>query len=201
LAIYEELTAEENLSFFAQLYGLHGAARRARVDHALAFAGLGDRRKDRARTFSGGMQRRLNLAAAIVHDPPVIFLDEPTVGVDPQSRNHLFEAIEALKAAGRTILYTTHYMEEAARLCDRVAIVDGGKLLAIGTIDELIAAHGGATLVEVTMSERVERLTTHEPFAEIARLASSGAAITHLRVDRPDLEAVFLALTGRSLRD
>ncbi len=201
LAIYDELTAEENLAFFAQLYGLRGAARRERVEIALELAGLADRRRERARNFSGGMQRRLNIAAALVHDPSVILLDEPTVGVDPQSRNHIFAAIERLKRAGRTILYTTHYMEEAERLCDRVAIVDRGRLLAIGTVDELVAAHGGACIVEAEIGERTVRIETRDPFGEVARLAGEGGAFKHLRVDRPDLEAVFLALTGHSLRD
>jgi len=138
LALYEEMTAEENLTFFGRLYDLGRAALKARVEWALAFAGLTDRRRDRVRTFSGGMQRRLNLVCGLIHDPPVILLDEPTVGVDPQSRNAIFESIEALKREGRTIVYTTHYMEEAERLCDRVAIMDHGKVLALDTIGGLL---------------------------------------------------------------
>ncbi len=160
IALYEELTAEENLTFFGSLYGLAGGLLKERIEMALEFSGLAGRRKDRVSTYSGGMQRRLNLVCGILHDPPVILLDEPTVGVDPQSRNLIFENIEALKRLGRTIVYTTHYMEEAQRLCDRVAIIDQGKILALDTVEGLLKAHGG-----------------------------------------PDLESVFLRLTGRKLRD
>jgi ABC-2 type transport system ATP-binding protein len=149
LAIYELLSGEENLRFFGRVYGLSGAALDARVAWCLDFVGLTDRRKDWAGAYSGGMKRRLNLAAALVHDPDLLLLDEPTVGVDPQSRNSIFESIEALQREGRTVIYTTHYMEEAARLCDRIAIVDHGTLLALGTVDDLIAAHGGEATVVV----------------------------------------------------
>ena len=152
LAIYGELTAEENLRFFGALYGLAGKSLRDRVDWGLSFAGLEDRRKSRAATFSGGMKRRLNLACALVHEPQVLFCDEPTVGVDPQSRNHIFESIEQLAAAGMTLIYTTHYMEEAQRLCDRVAIMDGGKVLAVDTVDALIQEHGGDSLIEARLA-------------------------------------------------
>ena len=138
LSVYEELTALENLNFFARLYGLCGRQLKQRVEWSLEFAGLADRQRDVVKTFSGGMKRRLNMAVALVHDPQVIFLDEPTVGVDPQSRNHIFERIEELKAIGRTLIYTTHYMEEAQRLCDRVAIMDHGKILDLDTVDALI---------------------------------------------------------------
>ncbi len=161
IALYDDLSAQENLEFFGKLYGLGGDVLKERVEMALEFSGLTSRRKDRVSAYSGGMQRRLNLVCGILHDPPVIFLDEPTAGVDPQSRNHLFENIEALKRLGRTIVYTTHYMEEAQRLCDRVAIVDQGKILALDTVEALLRQHGG----------------------------------------QPDLEAVFLHLTGRTMRD
>jgi ABC-2 type transport system ATP-binding protein len=160
IALYEDLTAEENLEFFGKLYALGGDRLKTRIEMALEFAGLAARRKDRVSKYSGGMQRRLNLVCGILHDPPVILLDEPTAGVDPQSRNLLFENIEALKRLGRTIVYTTHYMEEAQRLCDRVAILDQGKILALDTVEGLLRAHRGA-----------------------------------------DLEAVFLHLTGKKLRD
>jgi ABC-2 type transport system ATP-binding protein len=149
LAIYELLSGEENLRFFGQVYGLSGAALEARVAWCLEFVGLTDRRKDWAGTYSGGMKRRLNLAAALLHDPDLLLLDEPTVGVDPQSRNSIFESIESLHRQGRTVIYTTHYMEEAARLCDRIAIVDHGRLLALGSVDDLISAHGGEATVVV----------------------------------------------------
>jgi ABC-2 type transport system ATP-binding protein len=153
LAVYPELTASENLAFFGGLYGLTGAALAERVRWCLDFAGLADRAKDRVSDFSGGMQRRLNMACALVHDPKVILFDEPTVGVDPQSRNHIFDSIDKLKQQERTILYTTHYMEEAARLCDRVAIMDRGKILDFDTVDGLIERHGGPPVTK-TVVER-----------------------------------------------
>jgi ABC-2 type transport system ATP-binding protein len=215
LAIYDELTAAENLAFFGRLYGLRGAALAERVDWCLDFAGLSERRNDRASTYSGGMQRRLNLACALVHEPSVLFCDEPTVGVDPQSRNHVFESIERLRDEGTTLIYTTHYMEEAQRLCDRVAIMDGGRILAIDTVSALIAEHGGSSLVEAELSapppadhglpgelrDRTLRVGTDRPFETIAELSRADVTIERLRVDRPDLEKVFLELTGRSLRD
>lgn len=168
LALYGRLTAEENLRFFAQIAGLRGGTVDARVEDCLRLAGLLDRRADRVEGFSGGMARRLNLACAVAHEPELLLLDEPTVGVDPQSRAHLLASLAALRAEGRAIVYSTHYMEEVERLCDRIAIVDHGVVLATGTLDELVAAHGGE-----------------------ARTIVRG----------PDLESVFLTLTGRPLRD
>jgi ABC-2 type transport system ATP-binding protein len=215
LAIYEELTAEENLAFHGRLYGLSGARLRARLEWALGFAELTERRAGRVKTYSGGMKRRLNLACALIHEPPVLLLDEPTVGVDPQSRNHIFEGIERLRGEGLTVLYTTHYMEEAQRLCDRVAIMDHGKILDIGTADELIARHGGLSVVEAelerlpddpsTLPGHLEgtslRIETERPLEDVARLSGAGAKILTLNIHHPDLETVFLALTGRRLRD
>ena len=215
LAIYEELTGEENLRVFGGLYGLSGKALSERVDWALDFVGLSDRRAKRAKTYSGGMQRRLNLACAVVHDPAVLICDEPTVGVDPQSRNHIFESIEALRAGGTTLLYTTHYMEEAARLCDRVAIMDHGRLLACDTVEALVSQHGGSSVVHAefaappppdlqlpgSLTGTQLRVDTERPFELVAELGRSAAEIATLRVERPDLEHVFLQLTGRSLRD
>jgi ABC-2 type transport system ATP-binding protein len=200
LAIYEDLSAEENLRFFARMFGLSGAALRTRVDAALALADLQDRRKDAASTFSGGMKRRLNIAAAMVHDPKLLLLDEPTVGVDPQSRNAILERIEAMRAEGRTVIYTTHYMEEAARICDRVAIIDHGKVLAVDTVANLIAAHGGDPLLTVTTSDGPEQIRTRDPVGDLARVAA-GRTVLDFRLDRADLEQVFLNLTGRTLRD
>jgi linearmycin/streptolysin S transport system ATP-binding protein len=134
LSLYALLTGEENLTFFGRMHGMKGSALSGRVRWALDFVGLTDRRGDRVQTYSGGMKRRLNLAAALLHAPALLLLDEPTVGVDPQSRNQIFENILALKRLGRTLIYTTHYMEEAERLCDRVAIIDQGKLLALGSV-------------------------------------------------------------------
>jgi ABC-2 type transport system ATP-binding protein len=214
-ALYEELTAAENLTFFARLYRLSGAALRERVDWALEFAGLVERRKHRVKTFSGGMKRRLNLAVALVHDPRTIFLDEPTAGVDPQSRNHLFEAVERLRAEGRTIIYTTHYMEEAQRLCDRVAIMDHGKVLDLDTVPALVDRYGGRSVIKAELQHPPAdvailpapldglslRFESERALEDVGRLASAGVAFQSLEVTKPDLETVFLTLTGRRLRD
>jgi len=200
LALYETLTGTENLAFFGSLHGLSGRDLDERVGRALAFVGLSERGGGRVATYSGGMKRRLNLAAALVHDPLLVLLDEPTAGVDPQSRNLVFENVLELRHRGRAILYTTHYMEEAARLCDRVAIVDRGRLLAEGTVDDLVARHGGkVVLVAETVSGEV-RLETDDPLAELQRLAAR-ERVSSFRVERFTLEKVFLQLTGRTLRD
>ncbi len=200
LALYDDLTGEENLRFFARLHGLSGHRLSERVEWTLGFAGLADRRKDRVGTYSGGMKRRLNLAAALLHDPRILLLDEPTVGVDPQSRNAIFDSIEALHGQGKTIVYTTHYMEEAERLCDRVGIIDHGKLLALDTVDALLARYGGKSRVVVRTAGREKRIETDDPIAEIVRLEPGDRAAS-IRVEHPDLESVFLNLTGRTLRD
>jgi ABC-2 type transport system ATP-binding protein len=212
LALYDELTGEANLAFFGRLYGLAGHTLRERVYLALETAGLADRRRQRVAGYSGGMKRRLNLACALLHEPRVLLLDEPTAGVDPQSRNHLFESIEALARSGTTIVYTTHYMEEAQRLCDRVAILDHGKLLALDTVEALITAHGGEAVVEATFAgdapalpwpieEGRLRVATGRPFDVVSELGKRAATLAHLAIERPDLERVFLNLTGRRLRD
>jgi len=200
LALYDNLSGEENLRFFGEMYGLAGAKLEERVKWCLDFVTLSDRKADRVGGYSGGMKRRLNLAAAVVHDPELLLLDEPTVGVDPQSRNKIFESIEALHRDGRTIIYTTHYMEEAERLCDRIAIVDGGKLLALGTLNELLATHGGAPTLIVETNGQQRRVQTADPLAELNRVAAQ-ATIDRFQMERPTLEQVFLSLTGRSLRD
>jgi len=176
VALYSDLTARENLTLFGKLCGLSGEHLRERVAAALALGQLSDRADARVRTFSGGMQRRLNLAAATVHAPRVLLLDEPTVGVDPQSRAHLFSCIETLKQSGIGIVYSTHYLEEAERLCDTISIIDRGEVLATGSRDELVTAFGG-------------RIPT-------AKDKSGGR-----KARRANLESVFLNLTGRSLRD
>ena len=215
IALYEGLTAQENLEFLGRLYRLSGKKLKERVEWALEFAGLTERRKSKVATFSGGMKRRLNMAGALVHDPPVLLFDEPTVGVDPQSRNMIFDSIEGLKKQGRTVVYTTHYMEEAQRLCDRVAILDYGKILAIGDVDDLIAQYGGKAIIEAEVENNAEipndfpggfdgnrlKIETSDPMKDSARLAQAGLNFKHLHVDRPNLEKVFLNLTGRSLRD
>jgi len=189
-----------NLRFFGEMYGLSGRTLDERVKWCLDFVGLTDRKGDRAGGYSGGMKRRLNLAAAVLHNPELLLLDEPTVGVDPQSRNKVFESIEALHREGRTIIYTTHYMEEAERLCDRIAIIDAGKLLALGTLSELIAAHGGPPTLMVKTNGGEQRLQTADPLAELNRIAAT-STIDGFQMERPTLEQVFLRLTGRSLRD
>ncbi|MBL8752725.1 MAG: ABC transporter ATP-binding protein [Planctomycetes bacterium] len=142
LALYDDLSARENLAFFARMQGVPAERRPAAVRRGLELAGLVDRADDRVRTFSGGMKRRLNLAIGDLHGPELLLLDEPTVGVDPQSRNHLFESLQALRAAGRTLVYTSHYMEEVQRLCDRVAVMHDGRVVAVGTTAELAARAG-----------------------------------------------------------
>jgi ABC-2 type transport system ATP-binding protein len=215
LALYEALSAEENLTFFGKLYGLAGPQLRQRVEWALDFSGLADRRRDRVQTYSGGMKRRLNLACALIHDPAVVLLDEPTAGVDPQSRNHLFDRIELLVREGRTILYTTHYMEEAQRLCQRVAIMDHGRILALDTVENLLRHHGGRSVIEIDLERPPspdvklpgtldgQRLTleSERPLEDLAALKTSGLKILSFRVEQANLESVFLALTGRRLRD
>lgn len=204
LAVYDDLTGEENLRFFGRLYGLRASVLRERVAAVLDMVGLSARSADRVGTYSGGMKRRLNLAAALVHDPPLLLLDEPTAGVDPQSRNNILDLVRELASRGRSIGYTTHYMEEADRLCDRVAIIDRGRILALGTVHELIERHGGKSLITVTRENgEDQRIETADPLPDITRLLAPGSSesVRAVRIDRPDLESVFLSLTGRSLRD
>jgi len=214
LSLYDELTAKENLEFFGQLYGLAGSRLKERVQWALSFAELEDRQKGRLGTFSGGMKRRMNIAVALIHEPEILLLDEPTVGVDPQSRNHIFESIRQLQAGGMTILYTTHYMEEAQRLCDSVAIIDHGKLLAQDSVSRLIATYGGASVVTCELNGKPDqmelpgqldgdsmRFESDRPLEQVAELTSRGVQFQTLNIAQPDLESVFLSLTGRSLRD
>ena len=227
LALYDELTAFENLRFFGGLYDLDRAEIASASSRVLELAGLGDRAGDPVRTFSGGMKRRLNLAASLLHNPTILLLDEPTVGVDPQSRNAIFENLETLKAAGKSIVYTTHYMEEAERLCDRVVIVDQGKVVAVDTLrglyarvpavnriwldlDGAIPAGCGdairATAGVVSIEEHQGRLAVDvldlEYAPEVIRaVTEAGGRLEHFVSERANLEAVFLNLTGRSLRD
>ena len=225
LSIYETLTAEANLALFGALYGLAGAPLRTRVAETLAGVGLSDRAKDKPATFSGGMKRRLNIAAALVHDPDTLIFDEPTVGVDPQSRNAIFDHLEALRARGKAILYTTHYMEEAERLCDRIVIMDHGKVVANDTLQGLhrrlpavdsleLEIDGEADLASLAREPGVERpqqqgVLLRVGLADLARtvpvvlswLAVHGHTVRRLSSGRASLEDVFLSLTGRQLRD
>ena len=222
LALYQELTAQSNLEFFGRINGLAGARLKERVGAALEMAGLTERRKNRVSTFSGGMKRRLNMVCSLLHEPSILLLDEPTVGVDPQSRNLIFDSIEKLKSEGRTIIYTTHYMEEAQRLCDRVAILDKGKMLALDSVDNLIALHGGPSHIEAelekapddadglaqrlgvegfSIDQNVVRFETTEPMQSLAALNQGNLRFRALKVETTNLEDVFLNLTGRRLRD
>jgi ABC-2 type transport system ATP-binding protein len=200
LSLYELLTGEENLSFFGRLYGLQGRRLGERVASAIEFVGLQSRGGDAVKNYSGGMKRRLNLAAALLHDPEILLLDEPTVGVDPQSRNSIFDNILALKREGRTIVYTTHYMEEAERLCDRVGIMDHGRLLSLDTVEGLLASQGGLPRLVVHTDGKEIEVFSPDPLAELNRLAAT-APIDRFRLEQPTLEQVFLNLTGRTLRD
>ena len=200
LSLYEELTGRENLAFFARSFGLRGAHLKQRVDAALAFVALQDRQQDRVVGYSGGMQRRLNIAAAIVHEPELVLLDEPTVGVDPQSRNAIFDNVLALKQAGHTVVYTTHYMEEAERLCDRIAIVDQGRVLALDTLDGLVRQHGGDAQLSIERAGRTEYLHGDDPVQVLGKALAEGP-VDSFQLRRPSLEQVFLKLTGRQLRD
>jgi len=225
LAIYCELTARENLDFFGGLYGLAGQERSQRSTEVLAAIGLSDRADDRAETFSGGMKRRLNLGCALLHRPKLILLDEPTTGVDPQSRNHIFEEVRRLNAAGVTIIYTSHYMEEVQALCRHIAIIDAGKVQACDTLEGLLARFEGLIRLRVRPSppELRQRLgelpgvrvteSAGEQLAlqcadvkgtllrVVALLNESKVDLVGLDVEEPNLERVFLLLTGRALRD
>jgi len=200
LAIYDELTGEENLRFFGRLHGVPPRGLGGRVADLLRLTALTDRGRSRVSTYSGGMKRRLNLAAALVHEPPILLLDEPTAGVDPQSRTAILEIVTALRDRGCAILYTTHYMEEAEKLCDRVGVIDRGRILAIGGVHELIDAHGGDSVVTVHRGDQEQRFSTRDPAGSIQTVLREGD-VSNVRIDRPSLESVFLALTGRSLRD
>ena len=221
LALYEDLSARQNLRFFGQLYGVRGAELDARTAWALGVAGLVDRADEIVKKFSGGMKRRLNLVASLIHKPMLLILDEPTVGVDPQSRRHIFDAIRALRGDGMTVVYTSHYIEEIEELCDRVAIMDAGRIVASGTIAELTQHRGGGLEIELEGDEAqlaaaaaavaaqgvardgaVLRFARPEAWTPIvSALEASGARIARIGAQPADLETVFLALTGRGLRD
>jgi ABC-2 type transport system ATP-binding protein len=201
IALYEELTAMDNLSFFAQLYALDKNTQKQRIDWVLEFVGLSDRKKDLVKEYSGGMKRRLNLAASLLQDPDTIFMDEPTTGVDPQSRNRLFDSILGLKKLGKTIIYTTHYMEEAEKLCDRVGIIDAGKLLALDTVDNLINQHGGGSIIKLSSANGEKEFVSQDPAKDLLQELKHLDNINQLKLTKPDLETVFLNLTGRQLRD
>jgi ABC-2 type transport system ATP-binding protein len=227
VALYPDLTARENLRFFGRLYGLRGAELGERIDSVLQIVTLNDRADERVDRYSGGMKRRLNIAAGLLHSPRLLVLDEPTVGVDPQSRNAILENVEKLAAEGVAVLYTTHYMEEVQRLCDRVGIMDAGRIIAEGTRRELVDDLGELDRVEIAgtgpLAKFARSVKSLKPVQDasasdgavhvlarsgrhilpkLIELAdAAGVGVTSLEVVEPDLEAVFLHLTGKALRD
>ena len=227
IALYPDLSARENLVFWGKMYGLRGAALKSRVDEVLEVIGLADRQKDHIGKFSGGMKRRVNIGAALLHKPAVIIMDEPTVGIDPQSRRHILDNVKELNRQGMTVLYTTHYMEEAAELSHHIAIMDKGKVIAYGTHDELIKMVGGQTRIDITLNTEAGKILsiwqTTEGVSKIDSLdgkvtalvddsnrvlprlfdaaSKADVRITSVDIQEPNLETVFLHLTGRALRD
>jgi ABC-2 type transport system ATP-binding protein len=225
LAIYNELTARENLLFFGELYGVKAPALDQRVAATLQAIGLFDRRNDRAGTFSGGMKRRLNLGAALIHEPTLLLLDEPTTGVDPQSRNHIFDEVRRLNTSGVTVIYTSHYMEEVEALCSRIGIIDHGQLIACDTLPNLLHQLNGLIRIRVARATPefhgrlrglpAVKLVEHDGQAFDLEAADAKALLlqvmhllvdvhvdlTSLEIQEPNLERVFLHLTGRALRD
>ena len=227
VALYDDLTARENLTFFGRLYGLGKVDLRGRVDHALDVVGLANRAGDRVGSFSGGMKRRLNIAAGLLHEPALLVLDEPTVGVDPQSRNAILESVSDLGRKGMAILYTTHYMEEAERLCDRIGILDEGRAVAEGTRAQLVDRLGEHDHVRLAATGALDALAEDSrglggvDQAQVVdgsldllvhgaggvlpmvfeRAEARGVAVQSVEIDQPDLETVFLHLTGKALRD
>ena len=227
IAVYPDLSGSENLRFFASLYGIRGREAKTRIDEVLEIIGLADRAGDAAKEYSGGMKRRLNIGIGLLHRPKLLILDEPTVGVDPQSRNAILTAVAQLSDQGMAVLYTTHYMEEAERLCDRVGIIDGGLLKAEGTRSELVSLVGEHDRISLTATGDLESggktaaaapgvreasvnaegldLIVDEARSSLpdilARLSADGLSVRGVQVREPDLEAVFLHLTGKALRD
>ncbi|MFP7299889.1 ABC transporter ATP-binding protein [Neobacillus niacini] len=230
IALYETLSARENLKFWGRMYDLSGKALEKAVDEVLEIIGLSDRAKDKVNTFSGGMKRRVNIGAAILHKPEVLIMDEPTVGIDPQSRNHILNTVKSLNQNGMTIIYTSHYMEEVEYLCERIGIIDHGELIACGTLRELRETIGdrsrinislenerpfhieAASLIDnlvlkedVVMKDRLLTVFHKEPQSILSELiqliTKNGTKVTSVEIVEPNLESVFLHLTGRSLRD
>jgi len=226
ITVFSDLTAAENLRYFGGLYGLRGAELQANVEEMLEFVGLSDRAKKRPGTFSGGMQRRLNIACALVHKPKLVIMDEPTVGIDPQSRNHILESVKEIAKNGTTVIYTTHYMEEVQAICDRILIMDLGRVIAEGTLDELVgrishedkvlltAVQPSETLTaelkeiggvkDVTVSGNEYTITSASDSGNVSRImeiTQRHGGVSAFSEQKPNLENVFLTLTGKCLRD
>jgi ABC-2 type transport system ATP-binding protein len=230
IALYPTITARENLMFWGRMYGLRGGRLKERVSVVLDIAGLADRANDKVETFSGGMKRRINIAVGLLHEPKIIFMDEPTVGIDPQSRRRILDTVKTLNQRGMAVLYTTHYMEEAEELSHRIGIIDHGNLIAQGTLSELTQSVGSLDTIQFTLeadeTNVVECAAQLEKMPEVdnafgengylivqaseanevlptvlAHLSSAGVKVRSLKIQEPDLEAVFLHLTGRALRD
>jgi ABC-2 type transport system ATP-binding protein len=200
IAVYEMLTAQQNLNFFGRLYGLAGKDLNDRIDRVFDIVNLSERRNEKVSKYSGGMKRRLNIAAALMHRPSLLILDEPTVGVDPQSRNAIFESIRVLNNEGCTIILTSHYIEEIQQLCSRVGVMDEGKLVAENTVAQLISEYGGKSLLTVETSKGKTKIETDEPVKEIIRINEADNIIS-LHLESPSLEKAFLNITGKHLRD
>lgn len=229
IALYPTMSARDNLLFWGAMYGLTDTEAKKRAEEVLEFVGLKDRAKDRIETFSGGMKRRINIGAALMHEPELLIMDEPTVGIDPQSRNHILETVKKLNERGMTIIYTSHYMEEVEYLCNRVGIIDHGEVIAVGTQSELCGRLVGGSVIQFTVeqdsleamhaikkleningvvkkeeSNVIEIFTTrpHKMLGSIVATAvNHGMKIGSVEIKEPNLEALFLQLTGRSLRD
>jgi ABC-2 type transport system ATP-binding protein len=229
IALYPTMSAKENLLFWGKMYGLSGKIAKKRVDEVLEYVGLRDRAKDKIETFSGGMKRRINIGASLMHEPELLIMDEPTVGIDPQSRNHILETVKRLNQNGMTVIYTSHYMEEVEFLCNRIGIVDQGKMIALGTKNDLVNRLAGGTLIKLGVaslkneftasllkSTNVERvipdiennsldILVHQhqlAFSDIIACAMENRVqVLSFEVQEPNLESLFLSLTGRTLRD
>lgn len=228
IALYPTMSAIDNLIFWGKMYGLKGKEAKLRAHKVLEIVGLTDRAKDKIETFSGGMKRRINIGAALMHEPELLIMDEPTVGIDPQSRNHILETVKALNEQGMTIIYTSHYMEEVEFLCKRIAIIDHGQLIASGSKKELCSRLSGGTVLQIVVNqvmpdflkqlkakEGIERITVHQEtnidiflqgdknlLSDIVLLANQfNVKLQQIQFQEPNLETLFLQLTGRTLRD
>jgi ABC-2 type transport system ATP-binding protein len=225
LALYNELSAYDNLMFWGSLYGVSKTDLKIAIDETLKLFGLYDRRNDKVKTYSGGMKRRINIASALLHKPEILFMDEPTVGIDPQSRNLIFEVVEKLHKQGMTIVYTTHYMEEAEKFCDRIAILDNGQIIAQGTLEELKSSSNmketiavSFTNLSTTLVEQISGIWkdiqhvndaihfySSNAKSDLSRIilncSELGLNVSHVDIRKVNLESIFLNLTGKQLRD